>query len=250
MTHTPTDKVSNLDGVDFLATLPNGSVQLCWTDPPFGTGDVQALHSTWTGTGELKYQDNSTDETLALIKATSHHIKRVLSPDGVFALLLDYRSIHEAVGVVQSTGLQFGGEIIYHFELGGVSRKWWTNKHNTIALFHKGSPRFYLDRVPTVPRKAPRGSYTSEERRVNSVWNYTMGPGDEERTGYPNQKPLAIIEPFVLVHTDPGDLCIDPFCGSGGLGMAAQKHGRRWLMNDLNPDAAEVASLRVSHALL
>jgi site-specific DNA-methyltransferase (adenine-specific) len=239
------DDVSCLGVEEFLRSVPDESTMLLWTDPPFGTGQSQALHSTWTGTDRLEYLDGSVVETLVLVDNLAKEALRILHPSGTLALLLDYRAIHDAVGIVREAGLVYAGEIIYHFELGGVSRKWWTNKHNTIALFTKGNPKFHLDQVPTVVRRAPRGAYDSEVRRVNSVWNYTMGPIDKERTGYPNQKPLAIVEPFVKVHTDPGDLCVDPFCGSGVVGEAAKNLDRRFLINDSSTEAVAVTRVRL-----
>lgn len=228
------------DAIEFFKAFKYRSVQLVWTDPPFGTGKAQSHHSTWTGTDRLSYMDYDEAAALDLVVKVSEQVQRVLTNDGVFALLLDYRIVHEAVVELKRLGFHFHQEIIWHFELGGVSRKWWTNKHHTIALFStEGTPRFKLDRVPTTIRRAPRGEHTSSTRRVNSVWSLTMGPSNPERTGYPNQKPLSIIEPFIDVHTDPADIVVDPFAGSGSVAHAAHNLGREWHVCDSNPMAIE-----------
>lgn len=231
---------------ELLGRINDDSVALIWTDPPFGTGKRQELESTWGQYGRLGYMDRGQTQTIDLCIQTANEAARILRPDGVLALLLDYRCIHEAIVAIRSeTSLFFAGEIVWHFELGGVSKSWWTNKHNTIALFRKASPQFHLDRVPTVERRAKRGDYTSDMRRANSVWNHTMGPLAKERTGYPNQKPLAIVEPFVNVHTDPGDLVVDPFCGSGTVAVAAFKNDRRFIVGDTSPDAVAITRDRL-----
>lgn len=235
-----------MDALELLEGLDDKSVSLLWTDPPFGTGKMQSQNSTLVNVGRIQYLDKDPRSIVALIMQLAPEIERVLKDDGVLALLFDYRVIHEAVTAVRSeSNLKYRGEIIYHFELGGIAKKWWSNKHNTIAMFTKDSPKFYFDRIPTTERKAPRGDYTSEKRKVNSVWTYTMGSSDSERAGYPNQKPLAIVEPFVLVHTDPGDLCVDPFCGSGTLGAAAKKNGRNYILGDTSPEAVEICRNRL-----
>ena len=217
---------------------PDETVQLIWTDPPFGTDQLQVG-------SEHSYRDGTVADTLALIDQLGASAARILNPSGVLAVCLDYRAVHEAHGIL-SRYLEPQGEIIWHFELGGVARKWWTNKHNTILLFSRGDdPQFDLDAVPTTLRRVKRGEYQDSTRRVNSVWNYTMGPGSKERVRRANQKPLSIVSPFVSVHTRPGDIILDPFMGSGTTGVAATKLGRRFIGADIDAAAVEITTRRL-----
>ena len=227
------------DAYDLYDALETDSVQLFWTDPPFGTNKVQegSKHS---------YKDGTIQHTLDLVGDLGFVARRTLTPTGVLAVCLDYRAVHEAYAVLVDCGLHPQGEIIWHFELGGVARKWWTNKHNTILLFSKtDQPHFVHSRVPTTLRKAGRGNYTSNERKVNSVWNYTMGQTDPERVQRANQKPLDIVRPFIEVHTEPGDLVVDPFMGSGTTLVAAQELGRRFAGADIDPVARQITEERL-----
>lgn len=226
---------------DYSEVIPmfdDGSVQLVWTDPPFGTGQKQELRSTM-GT-RFNYLDYGPQQALDVVAHMSELMYPKLSDTGVLAVCLDYRIVHEAAVAIKSVGYNFLREIIYHFELGATTKNWWTNKHNTILLFGKDEvPLFNADQVPLVERKSPKGKYVGD-KKANSVWSVTMGNTDPQRTGYPNQKPLELVEPFVLVHTNPGDLVFDPFAGSGTTGEAAQKHGRRFVLCDTNPEAVQV----------
>lgn len=226
------------DGIEFMNELDHESVQLIWTDPPFGTGTVQRNVTT-----SLKYKDGSVDEVLSLIDGLGDSASRVLTQDGVLAVCLDYRAVHPAWNVL-SNYLVPCGEIIWSFGLGRPATNWWANKHNTILLFSRNVPRFHYDAVPTVSRKAPKAGYGSE-KKVASVWDYTMSNTDPERVGYPNQKPEAIIEPFILVHTDIGDLVVDPFAGSGSVAVTAKRLGRRYAVADINPDAVALMQDRI-----
>lgn len=228
------------DGLEMLAELDDGSTQLIWTDPPFGTDSFQRIVSTG-----LAYRDSTVDTTVQQMEELAHQSARVLSEDGVLAVCLDYRAIHESCSVISQI-LDFRGEVIWSFGLGRPSTTWWSNKHNTIALFcRRGStPRFHYDRVPTTIRKAPKDGYANT-KKVASVWDLTMSNTDPERVGYPNQKPLAIIEPFVLVHTDVDDLVVDPFAGSGSTAVAAHKNSRKFAVADINPKAIEVINQRL-----
>lgn len=86
-------------------------------------------------------------------------------------------------------------------------------------------------------------------KRVSSVWTVNMSTTDPQRVGYPNQKPLALIDPFIQVHTDPGELVIDPFAGSGSTSHAALVAGRRTAGADPNPEAVQVANERLAQLI-
>ena len=71
-------------------------------------------------------------------------------------------------------------------------------------------------------------------------------PGSRERTGYPTQKPVRLLERIVAASSRPGDLVLDPYAGSGTTGVAAARLGRRWLLVDRNPAAVEIARARLA----
>lgn len=215
-------------------------IKLVWTDPPFGTGKTQ------TQRGQ-SYDDVSPGEAVDLTERAIERIIPFMRSDGVVCICADYRIIHDVIVRVGSDYLYFAGEVIWTFGLGRPRSSWWPNRHNTIATFtvNQKCPPFDASAVPREIRKAPKPGY-EDDKPAGSVWDYTMSNTDPERVGYPNQKPLAIIEPFVLAHTSPGDVVADPFMGSGSTAVAALKHGRRFVGQDLNPKAIEITKRRVS----
>ena len=219
--------------------LDECSVSLVWTDPPYGTGATYSLATN-------SYKDVDRDETLvpwmvSLAEAATHF----LAPRGVVAVCLDRRSIHHVV-VAMSDVLNFRDEIIWHHELGRGASKWWNNKHTTIALFDvNGTGRFNVDAVPTTARKASKVGYEGD-KKVDSVWDYTLSNTASERVNYPSQKPLEIISRFIDVHTEPGDLVIDPFMGSGSTLHAAKLAGRRYAGTDTNIEAVNITRERLA----
>ena len=80
----------------------------------------------------------------------------------------------------------------------------------------------------------------------NSWWNTIVHTNGKEKTGYPTQKPLKILERIVKVHSMPGDLTMDFFAGSGSFGYAADMHGRNCVLIDQNPIAIEIMRKRFS----
>lgn len=92
-------------------------------------------------------------------------------------------------------------------------------------------------------KKAARGKTPTD------VWWHTIvPPGGKERTGYPNQKPLGLVRRVVAVHSDPDDLLLDCFAGSGTLGAAALELGRRCVLIDAHEEAVRVIRQRLTNA--
>ena len=108
---------------------------------------------------------------------------------------------------------------------------------------------FDAEAVDREPYMAP-GLVTPEQRergkRPTSVmWHTIVSPTGAEKTGYPTQKPEGIVRRMVQASSRPGDLCLDPFAGSGTLGAVAAKLGRRYLMMDASPEAVRLMRARL-----
>ncbi len=89
--------------------------------------------------------------------------------------------------------------------------------------------------------KAARGKLPTD------TWWMTIVPTNgKERTGYPTQKPLKLLERIVVASSARGGLVADFFCGSGTAGVAAKRHGRRYLLVDENPTAIEITNKRLA----
>jgi site-specific DNA-methyltransferase (adenine-specific) len=146
---------------------------------------------------------------------------------------------------------RFLNEIIWSYDYGGRARDKWARKHDNILWYAKG-PRWpynrdEVDRVPYMapslvgPEKAARGKLPTD------VWWMTIVPtNSKERTGYPTQKPLKLVERIVRASSNPGDLVADFFGGSGTTAVAAAKLGRRYLYVDDNPEAFAIAERRLA----
>ncbi len=146
---------------------------------------------------------------------------------------------------------RFLNEIVWAYDYGGRAADRWPRKHDTILWYAKGErwlfDRDAIDRIPYLapglvgPEKAARGKLPTD------VWWMTIvPPASAERTGYPTQKPVRLLERIVAASSRPGDLVLDPFAGSGTTGVAAARLGRRWLLVDRNPAAVAIARARLA----
>jgi site-specific DNA-methyltransferase (adenine-specific) len=81
---------------------------------------------------------------------------------------------------------------------------------------------------------------------LTDVWQIPfLSTTAKERTGYPTQKPLALLERIITIFSNEGDLVLDYFCGSGTTGVAAEKLARRSILVDSNPEATSIAQARL-----
>ena len=129
------------------------------------------------------------------------------------------------------------------YEFKGVTRVWrWTKERMeeadrtgliVVPRGGKGIPRLkrYLDEQPGIP--------------VSDTWDDVPIAAGKERTGYPTQKPLALLERVIAASSNPGDMVLDPFAGCATACVAAEKLGRRWVGIDLSPKAVELVNLRL-----
>jgi site-specific DNA-methyltransferase (adenine-specific) len=77
-------------------------------------------------------------------------------------------------------------------------------------------------------------------------WHTIVSPTGKEKTGYPTQKPLGVLERIVKVHSNPGDLVLDFFAGSGTTGEAAIRNGRDFLLMDSSKEAVAIMRKRLA----
>jgi site-specific DNA-methyltransferase (adenine-specific) len=145
-------------------------------------------------------------------------------------------------------------DIVWAYDYGGRSKTRWSRKHDNILWYAK-NPNDYIfnyeemDRIPYMAPGLVGKEKAAKGKTPTDVWWHTIVPTNgKERTGYPTQKPLGILERIVKVHSNPGDTIIDFFAGSGTTGEAAAKNEREFVLVDSNPQAIEVMKKRLAFA--
>jgi site-specific DNA-methyltransferase (adenine-specific) len=260
------------DCLDVLGRVDEGSARLIYLDPPFNTGKRQTHTRLRTvrdpdgdrdGFGGRRYRsevigrsswNDSFDDYLGFLAPRLEAARRALTADGSLFFHIDPREAHYCKILLDELfGREsFLNEIVWAYDYGARSRRRWPAKHDLIFWYARDPQNYVfnyedIDRVPYLapelvgPEKAARG------KTVTDVWWQTIvGTTGSERTGYPTQKPLKILERIVRVHSRPGDLVLDPFAGSGTAGEAAARLGRNYLLIDENPEAVRVMSARLA----
>ncbi|MFG0320272.1 MAG: DNA-methyltransferase [Planctomycetota bacterium JB042] len=261
------------ENLEVVRALEDGCANLIYVDPPFNTGKRQERRrirtvrdeegGDRTGFQGRRYRtiDLGTsgwsdvfDDYLAWLTPRLEEARRLLAPDGAFFLHLDPREAHYAKVLLDGVfgRDRFMNEIVWAYDYGARSKTRWPAKHDTILWYVRDPTRyvFRYDEMDRIPYMAP-GLVGKEKaargKTPTDVWWHTIvSPNGREKTGYATQKPLGVLERIVKVHSNPGDLVLDFFAGSGTTGEAAAKHGRRFLLVDENPEAIRVMAKRLA----
>ena len=262
------------DNLSHLKTMPEGSVQLIYIDPPFNTGRRQTRGkstTTRTETGNrvgfkgqryeivretvLGYDDEFADYW-SFLEPRLEEAWRLLNQTGTLYLHLDYREAHYAKVLLDALfGREnFLNEIIWAYDYGAKAKSRWPAKHDTILVYVKDPAKYYFDStsVDREPYMAP-GLVTPEKAEKGKLptdvwWHTIVSPTGTEKTGYPTQKPVGILRRIIQASSKPGDLVVDFFGGSGTTGFVAAELGRRFVLMDRNPEAIEVMRDRFAAA--
>ena len=258
------------NNMDVLKEMESGSVNLVYVDPPFNTGKIQSRKRIETVRSEdgdrIGFQGHTYktkvigeqsffdiyDDYIRFLRDRIEQTERVLTSDGSFFLHLDYREIHYAKVMCDEVfGREsFINEIIWSYDYGGRSKSRWSAKHDNILWYAKDPKNFTYryDDIDRIPYMAP-GLVGAEKAAkgktpTDSWWHTIVSPNGKEKTGYPTQKPLGIINRIIRVHSNPGDVILDYFAGSGTTGIAALAEGRKAILVDNNRQALEVMCKR------
>ncbi len=265
-----TGRIHHADNLDVLRTLADGSVDLIYVDPPFNTGKTQRHTRIRTvrdeegdrvgfagnryrtvEVGSREFRDVH-DDYLGSLEPRLREAHRVLSRRGTMYVHLNCREVHYVKVLLD--GLfgrdRFLNEVIWAYDYGARTKRRWPPKHDNILVYVKDPDDYVfnhdaIDRIPYMapglvgPEKAARGKTPTD------CWWITIVPTNgKERTGYPTQKPLALLRRIVVASSNPGDLVLDFFAGSGTTGAACLELGRRFVLVDDSVQALEVMRRR------
>jgi site-specific DNA-methyltransferase (adenine-specific) len=269
------NEVLDGDCLEVLRTIPANSVNLVYLDPPFFTG---RKHSSSSRDGSKRYSFDDiwqhSSEYFEFLVERLLLCRRSMKADASIFFHCDHNSTHIAR---QALDLVFGSEnfqseIIWAYKRWSNAKRGLLQQHQNILFYGNGpdfkwNPAFVdysattnVDQILQKRTRDDRGKSvyaTGEDGSIvfdgnkkgvplGDVWNIPfLNPKARERTGYPTQKPLLLLERIVALASDEGDLVLDPFCGSGTTLVAAKLLNRRFLGIDVSNDATTLAKARL-----
>ncbi len=263
------------DNLPVLQRIPQESIDLIYIDPPFNTGRKQkrtqivtqqssdgdrtgfkGRRYRTTNVGMSEYEDVF-DDYLGFLEPRLDQAFRILTPSGTLYFHIDYREVHYCKVLLDKIFGRdcFLNEIIWAYDYGGRTKKKWPPKHDNILVYVKNPAQYTfnltdIDRIPYMapglvgPEKASRGKLPTD-----TWWHTIVSTNSKEKTGYPTQKPLAILNRIVRASSNPGEKVLDFFAGSGTTGMSCLQLDRRFILVENNPQALEIMKIRFRNYL-
>jgi DNA modification methylase len=262
-THSPAIVAAG-DALNLLQTLPDDSVQLVVTSPPYNLGKVyEARTSLESYLDEHRVLIEEMVRILRLQGSLCWQVGNYVEAGEVFPLDILFYPLFKA------HGLRMRNRIIWHFGHGLHTQKRFSGRYETLLWFTKtDNYTFHLDpvRVPSKypgkrhyrgpnkgkPSGNPKGKNPSDVWEIlledwqSCLWDIpNVKSNHPEKTIHPCQFPVELVERCVLALTDPGDVVLDPFGGVGSSVIAAIRHGRRGVMAEREPEYVRLAHERI-----
>jgi site-specific DNA-methyltransferase (adenine-specific) len=264
--------IVHAEALALLRTLPDECAGLVYVDPPFNTGKrrqgVRTRVSADPSAGRIgfagrryrsevesgsAYQDRF-DDYVDWLRPRLEETRRILAAHGTLYLHVDPRESHYCKVLLDEIfgRAAFLNEIVWAYDYGARSTRRWSAKHDVILMYARDPAGYHfdtalVDRVPYMAPKLQTPERAARGKLPTDVWWQTIVPTtSRERTGYPTQKPLAILRRIVAASSRQGDLVVDWCAGSGTTGVAAAELGRRFLLVDESADAVAVMQQRLA----
>ena len=258
--------------LEYLHREFRGKISLVYLDPPFDSDAnyhrIVRLRGEKTPyiSRKQQYHDQwKKHEYLQFIYDRLFIIKELLKEDGSIYLHADWHRIHHLRLLMDEV---FGedkllNEIIWHHDFGGRSPYFLARKHDNLLLYRKGKEwTFNIDTLPDLPYKGKLHQYQkntpkkgkkptavwSDHPATDFVWDIAyenkMSP---HNTGYPTQKPAALLSRIIQLSSLPDEWILDPFLGSGTTALVSARLGRNFIGIDANWDSLHTTRCRLLH---
>jgi modification methylase len=245
----PKNTILRGDCVERMNALPSGCVDLVFADPPYYlqlAGELHRPNNTRVDGVEEGWDKFEGFEAYdGFTRAWLTAARRVLKPDGTLWVIGTYHNIFRVGAALQDLGFWMLNDIVWRKTnpMPNFRGKRFTNAHETLIWCARDA-----DSKPTFNYHAMKA--LNDGVQMRSDWLLPICSGAERikrdgRKAHPTQKPEALLHRAIVAATNPGDLVLDPFFGSGTTGAVAKHLGRDWIGIERDEDYIDVATARI-----
>lgn len=244
-TTTDFDKVSNKASIamgdceKLMSQLPDNSVDLILTDPPFNLGAF--MHKRGTNLKKMRenqfayagWDDLDYEEWIAKMEQFFQQSNRVLKKRGSMICFMSLMKIESIISIAEKNR--------FYYKTVGVWHK--TNPMpRNMNLHFVNSTEAWIYLV----NEANTGTFNNNSKLIHDFFESSLTPGSEKKFGkHPTQKPLSILSHFIKILTNEGDVVCDPFMGSGSTGVSCENNNRSFIGIELDETYFNIAKNRI-----
>ena len=228
-----------MDCILAMNEMPTGSVDLLLTDPPYNLGQFMKDRATnlkrmrpnffgsagWDDLGYLEWEQSM---SIFFSNAT-----RVMKPGSSLIIFMSIIKVETIIRLATKHGFYYKTTGIWH-KLNPMPRN--------MNLHFINSTEAWIYFI----YKSKTGTFNNRGKAIHDFFETSVIPAGERRYGkHPTQKPIALMERFIQLLSNPNDLVFDPFLGSGSTGVAALKWNRQFIGADTNSDYCRISESRL-----
>ena len=245
----PLNRVVLGDCLEVMDRLPEASIDLIFADPPYNLQLSQELwrpnHTRVEGVADAWDRFESYQQYDEFTRAWLGACRRVLRPDGGLWVIGTYHNIYRVGTILQDLGFWILNDVLWiksnpmpNFR--GVR---FTNAHETLIWAAVSSSARYTFNHHSMKQ-------FNDGKQMRSDWVLPLCTGKERiklngKKAHSTQKPEALLHRVLLASTEPGDIVLDPFFGTGTTGAVAKRLGRQWIGIEKEPGYVEIARRRI-----
>ena len=246
----PLGQVLEGDCIELMRSLPEKSVDLVFADPPYNlqlrgqllrpdNSEVDGVDDDWDKFAGFALYDSFTRDWLSAAR-------RLLKDDGAIWVIGSYHNVYRMGSILQDLQYWILNDVVWikSNPMPNFRGRRFTNAHETLIWAAKNPDSRYTFNYDSL-----KGG--NEDVPARSDWLFPICGGPERlrdvegRKSHPTQKPEALLHRLMLASTNPGDVVLDPFFGTGTTGAMAKRLGRRWIGLERDPEYAKVARARI-----
>lgn len=239
------------NSIEILSSLPDNSIDMIFADPPYmlsnGGFTVHAGKQVSVNKGDWDKSKGFEDD-YNFHRKWLEGCHRVLKPEGTLWVSGTYHSIYQCGHAIQSIGFHILNDISWFKPNAtpNLSCRFFTASHETILWVRKSKKAKHTFNYELMKNGEWSEDFIKKPNsQMRSVWSVNPPKKEEKKHGkHPTQKPLSLLERIVLASTNKGDIILDPFTGSSTTGVAAKKHGRKFLGIDTDKKYLELSKKR------
>jgi len=242
-----------------MAELPGESVDLIFADPPYNLSgknmrwEGKAMGGNWYKVNER--WDTLTEEDYArFTQAWLEQAYRLLKPAGSIYVSCTYHNLGVLMVTLEALHFRCNNVITWYKSnaMPSMTRRSFTHATEFVLYFAKGSGwTFNYDEMKRInPERRKDGA----SKQMRDLWTFPVCQGKERLKGkdgralHPTQKPEGLLERVILASSQPGDVVLDPFLGSGTTAVVARRHGRSWIGLERDEGYLAAARIRLAEA--
>lgn len=237
--------------IEFLKQIPENSIDMIFADPPYnlsnGGFSVHAGKRVSVNKGKWD-ESKGVESDFAFHTQWLEECRRVLKPNGTIWVSGTYHSIYQCGYAMQILGYKVLNDISWFKPNASpnLSGRYFTASHETLIWARKEEKAKHTFNYDLMKNgDFPEDKMKVPNKQMRSVWSIGTPRPDEKTFGkHPTQKSLKLLERIVLAASNKGDIILDPFTGSSTTGIAAAKHGRKFIGIDLEKEYLDLSVKR------